>query len=80
MFALVTWDLATDGSDHVTYIKDYWSKLLPFTDGYYTNEVADDKPPLLDENYRGNIGRLRQLKRRYDPMNLFRLNANIQPA
>lgn len=80
MFALVTWDLATDGKPHVAYIKDYWSKLLPFTDGYYTNEVADDRPPMLDENYRGNIGRLRELKRRYDPMNLFRLNANILPA
>jgi hypothetical protein len=80
MFALVTWDLATDGKPHVDYIKDYWSKLLPFTDGYYTNEVADDRPPMLDENYRGNITRLRELKRRYDPMNLFRLNANILPA
>jgi hypothetical protein len=80
MFALVTWDLATDGREHVTYIKDWWAKLLPFTDGYYTNEVADDKPPMLDENYRGNIGRLRQIKRQFDPMNLFRLNANILPA
>jgi len=80
MFAMVSWDLATDGKPHADYIKKYWASLLPFTDGYYVNEVADDKPALLDENYRGNIGRLRQLKRQYDPMNLFRLNANIQPA
>jgi len=77
---MVSWDLATDGKPHADYIKKYWASLLPFTDGYYVNEVADDKPALLDENYRGNIGRLRQLKRQYDPMNLFRLNANIQPA
>jgi len=80
MFAMVSWDLATDGKPHADYIKKYWASLLPFTDGYYVNEVADDKPALLDENYRGNIGRLRELKRRYDPMNLFRLNANILPA
>ena len=80
MFAMVSWDLATDGKPHADYIKKYWASLLPFTDGYYVNEVADDKPALLDENYRGNIGRLRQLKRQYDPTNLFRLNANIQPA
>jgi FAD/FMN-containing dehydrogenase len=80
MFAMVSWDLATDGRPHTDYIKKYWASLSPFTDGYYVNEVADDKQPLIDENYRGNIGRLRQLKRRYDPMNLFRLNANILPA
>jgi FAD/FMN-containing dehydrogenase len=80
IFAVVSWDLATDGKRHVDYVKDYWSKLLPFTDGYYTNEVADEHQPKIDENYRGNIGRLRQLKRQYDPQNLFRLNANILPA
>ena len=80
IFALVSWDLGTDGKRHTDYVKDYWSKLLPFTDGYYTNEVADEHQPKIDENYRGNIGRLRQLKRHYDPQNLFRLNANILPA
>jgi hypothetical protein len=80
IFALVSWDLGADGKRHVGYVKDYWSKLLPFTDGYYTNEVADEHQPKIDENYRGNIGRLRQLKRQYDPQNLFRLNANILPA
>ena len=80
IFALVSWDLDTAGKRHVDYVKDYWSSLQPFTDGYYTNEVADENQPRIDENYRGNIGRLRQLKRQYDPQNLFRLNANIRPA
>jgi hypothetical protein len=56
------------------------SSLLPFTDGYYTNEVADEHQPRIKENYRGNIDRLRQLKRQYDPHNMFRLNANILSA
>jgi len=80
IFAIVSWDLGTDGKRHVDYVKNYWSSLQPFTDGYYTNEVADEHQPKIDENYRGNIGRLRQLKRQYDPQNLFRLNANILPA
>jgi FAD/FMN-containing dehydrogenase len=80
LFAAVSWELGSDSKPHVDYVKDYWSKLLPFTDGYYTNEVADEHQPKIDENYRGNIGRLRQLKRQYDPQNLFRLNANILPA
>jgi hypothetical protein len=37
IFAEASWDLATDGRRHIDYVKEYWAKLLPFTDGYYTN-------------------------------------------
>ncbi|HXV39906.1 MAG TPA: BBE domain-containing protein [Steroidobacteraceae bacterium] len=39
--------------------------------------MADERQPHVDENYRGNVARLRQPKRWYDPSNQFRLNANI---
>ena len=80
MFAVVSWSLAGDAAPHVRYIKDYWSTLEPFTDGYYTNEVGDEAQPIVDDNYQGNIGRLRTIKKKYDPGNLFRLNANVRPA
>jgi FAD/FMN-containing dehydrogenase len=80
MFAVVTWGLDNDGGPHVAYIKDYWSKLQRHTDGYYTNEVANEPQRQVDENYQGNIGRLTQLKNKYDPTNLFRLNANVKPT
>jgi len=80
MFAVVTWGLEGDGARHVTYVKDYWAKLQPYTDGYYTNEVAYEAQRLVDENYQGNIGRLTELKNKYDPGNLFRLNANVKPT
>jgi hypothetical protein len=35
---------------------------------------------VIDANYQGNLGRLREVKKKYDPTNLFRLNANVQPA
>jgi FAD/FMN-containing dehydrogenase len=80
MFAVVTWPLEREAAPHVAYVKDYWSKLQRFTDGYYTNEVAYEAQRLVDENYQGNIGRLTQLKNKYDPGNLFRLNANVKPT
>ena len=80
MFAVVTWDIERDGAPHVKYVKDYWSKLQPHTDGYYTNEVANEPQKQVDENYQGNIGRLVQVKNKYDPGNLFRLNANVKPT
>jgi len=80
MFAVVSWDLLLDGAPHVAYVKDYWSRLHPFTDGYYTNEVANEPQRQVDENYQGNIGRLVQVKSKYDPTNLFRLNANVKPT
>ena len=80
MFSVVNWSLERDGRPHVAYIKDYWAKLQPFTDGYYTNEVANEPQRQVDENYQSNIGRLTQLKNKYDPTNLFRLNANVKPT
>ena len=80
MLASVAWPVTTEAAPHVRYIKDYWSKLEPFTDGYYTNEVADEAQRVVDENYQGNLPRLRQIKAKYDPTNLFRLNANVKPA
>ena len=80
MFAVVSWNLDHDSAPHVRYVKDYLAKLEPYTDGYYTNEVGDEAQQIVDTNYQGNIGRLRVIKKKYDPGNLFRLNANVLPA
>jgi hypothetical protein len=80
MFAAVSWPLAGDPTPHVAYIKKYWATLEPFTDGYYTNEVGEEAQRFVDANYQGNLARLQAVKRKYDPSNLFRLNANVTPA
>ena len=80
MLTAVVWPLDADRTPHTEYQKKFWATLEPFTSGYYLNEVADEPQAVLDENYQGNIGRMRKLKKNYDPANLFRLNANVQPA
>ena len=80
MLTTVSWPLELDRTPHVDYLRKLWATLEPHTRGYYMNEVADEAQTVVDENYQGNIGRMRQVKKKYDPMNLFRLNANVQPA
>ncbi len=62
-------------------IQAKWSKLQPFTSGYYVNlHDTDAKDKGTDRNYGPNFTRLAVLKKQYDPVNVFRLNANIKPA
>lgn len=80
MFAVVEWPLAESRDSHVKYIKEYWKDFAPFTDGWYTNEVGDQADRTVNRNYQGNYERLLKVKNRYDPTNLFRLNANVKPT
>ena len=77
----VGWRHGDDPSEHIRWIKDYWTGIEPFIRGFYTNDLGlDTDASAIDANYRGNYDRLVQIKNRYDPGNLFRLNANVQPT
>jgi hypothetical protein len=63
------------------WARDTWHKLEPFTDGFYVNTMAGDDPRArVRSTYGGNYPRLVQLKAKYDPTNLFHLNANVPPS
>ena len=77
---VVSWNEGADPEPHIDYIRSYWPSIEKYTDGFYTNTGDFETQADLNKNYRGNYKRLVELKNRYDPGNLFRLNANVQPT
>jgi len=78
------WKVPGDGAERATeWTRAAWTKLESFTEGYYVNlgeTQQDAHAHRIQAAYGGNYPRLVALKKRYDPTNLFRLNANIRPA
>ena len=80
LFATAVWESNVDRTPHIKYLRGYWKELETHTRGYYTNDAADEAQSIVNSNYQGNFARLLEVKKTYDPTNLFRLNANIRTA
>lgn len=82
---IMTAFLAMDGSPAAAIRHDQWAadcvKALPQgSDGAYVNFLGHESERLAAAYPGATWDRLRQIKRQYDPENLFRLNQNIPPA
>jgi FAD/FMN-containing dehydrogenase len=63
------------------WARRYWEALHPSSvGGGYVNMMMDEGEERVRAAYRGNYDRLVEVKRRYDPHNLFRINQNIIPG
>jgi FAD/FMN-containing dehydrogenase len=81
MLCSVFWPLGGESAEHIQWIRQYWAGLERFTHGFYVNDLAiDATASAVQANYRANHARLVAVKTKYDPKNLFRLNANVKPA
>lgn len=75
------YDGEADKPEKQAWAADFAKALNQGDDGAYVNFVADEGPARVRAAYPGDTwDRLRQVKRAYDPENLFRLNQNIPPA
>ena len=65
----------------ISWARDLFQAAAPFATGaVYVNFMTQDEQDRVQAAYGGNYGRLVELKTRYDPTNLFRLNQNIRPG
>jgi FAD/FMN-containing dehydrogenase len=65
----------------IQWARDYWEALHPFSaGGGYVNMMMEEGEERIRAAYGGNYARLAQIKRTYDPGNLFHVNQNIKPG
>jgi hypothetical protein len=58
----------------------YWDDVHPYScGGAYVNFMMEEGQERVQASYRDNYGRLAEIKAKYDPDNLFRINQNIHP-
>ena len=62
------------------WARQYYDALHPYSaGGAYVNFMMDEGEDRVKATYRGNYERLAEIKTKYDPDNLFRVNQNINP-
>ncbi|MDQ3786914.1 MAG: BBE domain-containing protein, partial [Actinomycetota bacterium] len=71
-----------DAESHIGWTQAGWDAINQYSDGRtYPNflDGADPVERVADSYGARKMARLTQLKREFDPANLFHLNKNIQP-
>jgi FAD/FMN-containing dehydrogenase len=72
------WRDARETPRHVEWIREAWKRLSPHSTGAvylnYLGREERDAESLAQASYGANYDRLVQIKAKYDPTNLFRLN------
>jgi FAD/FMN-containing dehydrogenase len=73
------WESPADDKRCVAWARGFFDAAAPFaTGGVYVNFIPEDEQRVPNA-YGANYDRLKQLKKTYDPKNLFRANQNIAP-
>lgn len=76
------WQDPADNATNIERVKQTAAVLKPWTTGrVYLNYIGDEGQERIDRSFgKLKMARLRQLKHKWDPQNLFRHNHNIQPT
>jgi FAD/FMN-containing dehydrogenase len=77
-----SWEKPEDDAANVEWARSSWRDMKQFSTGgtyvnFLTEEETDDR---VAAAYGGNLKRLAEIKRAWDPDNVFRINKNIPPS
>ncbi|GAC1645265.1 MAG: FAD-binding oxidoreductase [Candidatus Dormibacteraceae bacterium] len=74
------WPEPSHNAANTKWVREYYDATAPHSEeGGYINFMSEDDQSRIQANYKGNYKRLVDVKRRYDPNNLFHVNQNIKP-
>lgn len=74
------WETPEEDELCVAWARDFFEATKPFaTGGVYVNFLSEGESDRIANAYGTNYARLAEIKRQYDPENLFRINQNIKP-
>jgi FAD/FMN-containing dehydrogenase len=79
--AYAMWSDGREPDRHIAWARAFSAAMQPFAIGAYVNEMVDEGEERVRAAYPpATYRRLAELKKKFDPTNLFRLNQNIRPA
>ena len=76
------WEHGADDAANIEWARAAWREVREFsTGGTYVNFLTEEEgQDRVRAAYRDNYARLAEVKERWDPDNVFRINKNIAPA
>lgn len=75
------WESAGEDERCIAWAREFFTKSQPFaSSGAYINFLTQDETDRIAFAYGATYDRLVELKKKYDPTNLFRMNQNIKPV
>ena len=74
------WDEVADDEICIKWAREFFQASTPYASaGAYVNFMTEEEGDRVIAAYGSNYDRLVQIKKRYDPNNIFHLNQNIKP-
>ncbi len=77
----IRWMDAADDPRCISWAREFFAAAAPYaTGGVYVNFMTEEEGDRVKAAYGPGYQRLVELKKKYDPGNLFRMNQNIKPT